>query len=102
MDTPYRVRQMAMLFVAAQKPSSFTTDFHYASRPGIQWTIEHGVVVSSTRHGEIYKVYIALTDYDPCIYWDGFEWRRAQQLDFSLVQFPLGMDDRYRWLICSK
>ena len=103
MSVPYRVNQMAALFVAAQKPRSFTNDFHFASSPGVQWNIIEGVVYCRNRHGHLYKVHTALIDYDPIVIWDGYQWRRPHELtplEVVPVDFPLGMDSRYRWFIC--
>ena len=116
MNVPYRVHQMAALFVAAQKPRTYTTDYHYASSESLQWFIIDGVVYARQKNVQrlivpeqqrkidpVYTCFVGLCDYDPNLIWSGKQWERARELmplEIIPVDYPTGMDCRYRWFVC--
>jgi len=117
-DTPPTVMRMAALFIAAQKPHTYTTGHEWARDYHHYWERERGVVYcyapqlrifsgdkvqavshELAEHRLLYRVFVALADYQPVIYWDGEQWRKTQKLDFPVIASPV-IDERYRWLIC--
>jgi hypothetical protein len=118
LETPFRVTQMCAIFISEQTLNSYTSDYQYAMNELYYWERRNGVVycyknklqllngnnyqqyIEERAKNLLYTVYIGLIDYDPCIFWTGYEWRKIDDLNHKNIDLPFMMDNRYRWLIC--